>query len=902
MRRLVYSPKVNAYVKADSGVIDITPYIVRGQVNRKANQVSSASVTFRNPQVGPPDNRHLLWTEFKDPNTGVVGPCFHPMDPIIITLTRLRHKEIQVFTGYCDTTPYYQMYPGVCTIEASCTLKRLMYTYWDPGLPFVWQWLTKHGWKIYPQGGGLSNFNEENKLLDNTKGAITDSGLGSLLYAIITEVGGWPDETVYIEKIPQGVVERVAKLYQEFVKGNKQAEDDFHEFLHQMIGTSSQGSGLKGAGGNDPSSFGSGSVDPKKFHEWAYGAFQKYGIEPAILGGVAKIESDFGANRGPSSAGAEGLMQFLPSTASGYGLSDPMHDDEGSVFATAHYLKDLGALTNGYRYALEGYNAGPANRSAGAGYASSVLSAADNYKWMDKAPSGSSSTTDSSASPDPNLSSSTKTPSGTASSSYVDPFKDASGVSFGRIDAGVDWSGSGAIVAIGNGKVTYRGTETGSGAKGGNGPFLIYELTDGDHAGKRIFIAENHSPTVNAGDTVKAGQKISELSGGIEMGWAGKADQNWSTQAHENEGYTYNDTESQAGKDFGAFLNSVGRNTPGAAGSSAAGPGTAGGAAGANPNDAKAAAFATFIDVPGLFDTFESMSLRGQKSLMNDQALFPFVQQLCQASLRNFQTMPNGNFYAFFPDYFGGLSGSRTPYWHIEDIEVLDGNINLSDDALATHVYTVGDTANFDGVNIVDKIQTSGVVTVFNAFAADFLNGTPDSGSTQSGGGKAGSTSTGGKVNVSDARTPSLADKNRAIAFLRKYGARPYYHDYPMIRSPIYESFMAYQTFCLMWAQQFVTTFEFTFMPELYPGGLVAFPSHGIQMYIDEVVHTFDYESGFTTQANLMAPTATTGDSNSPVFHAGMIRAFPGYNTPDKSSSDASTTHSNTSHHQASTR
>jgi hypothetical protein len=69
-------------------------------------------------------------------------------------------------------------------------------------------------------------------------------------------------------------------------------------------------------------------------------------------------------------------------------------------------------------------------------------------------------------------------------------------------------------------------------------------------------------------------------------------------------------------------------------------------------------------------------------------------------------------------------------------------------------------------------------------------------------------------------------------------------------------------------------------MPELYPGGIVSFPDHGIQCYIDEVVHTCSYTGGFTTQANLSAPAALkSGTSNNPVdarrtwVHAGMLRA-----------------------------
>ena len=92
-----------------------------------------------------------------------------------------------------------------------------------------------------------------------------------------------------------------------------------------------------------------------------------------------------------------------------------------------------------------------------------------------------------------------------------------------------------------------------------------------------------------------------------------------------------------------------------------------------------------------------------------------------------------------------------------------------------------------------------------------------------------------------------------------------------MIRSHYFETFLAYQLFCLMWSKQFLTTFELTFMPELFPGGLVAFPEHGIQCYVDEVNHTGDYESGFRTLAALSAPAALK-NGNQNVTQA-MIRA-----------------------------
>lgn len=287
---------------------------------------------------------------------------------------------------------------------------------------------------------------------------------------------------------------------------------------------------------------------------------------------------------------------------------------------------------------------------------------------------------------------------------------------------------------------------------------------------------------------------------------------------------------------------------------------------------AKAAAFTTFFSMPSFGTYAESNSLTGQRSLMNDQPLMPFIQQLSMACLRQFMSTPSGDFFAFYPDYFGGLG--KTAYWHIEDIEIINGSIELSDDQLATHVYVVGDIAGQPsgaegGVGVVDwidRINTGGVVTVFNAFMADFLNGIDNSS---------------GDNAIDSSQYPTLAKKEDAINFLRKYGARPYYDDQPAVRAPIYEAFLAYQTFCLKWSEQFKTQFEFTFMPELFPGGIVAFPKHGLQCYVSSVTHNCSYENGFTTTAELMAPSAfknvdgSVADPDKSWVHAGMIRSWP---------------------------
>jgi murein DD-endopeptidase MepM/ murein hydrolase activator NlpD len=77
-----------------------------------------------------------------------------------------------------------------------------------------------------------------------------------------------------------------------------------------------------------------------------------YSIPWQVLAAINKIESNFGRNMGPSSAGAIGWMQFMPSTwlqwgvdANGDGIADPWNPDD-AVFSAARYLAAAGGATD----------------------------------------------------------------------------------------------------------------------------------------------------------------------------------------------------------------------------------------------------------------------------------------------------------------------------------------------------------------------------------------------------------------------------------------------------------------------------------------------------------------------------------------------------------------------------
>lgn len=242
MKRLVYSPKINAYIKADSGVYDVSEYITEFQIDRKINQVSTAELTLRNPYMKWTNNR------YRDSITGEskVGPIFHPMDPITIMLTRLQNRPVQVFTGYCDSTPYLQLFPGTVPLTASCTLKKLQYTYFDAGLPFMEEFLIQNGW--FPSGQGESIVNPKAETEGKTKEQAEetnegvrfgDSGIGELLFEVLNVIGGWPEDSIYIQEMPASVITLVSNLFELFKKEDEQASEELTELLTKIVGTAS---------------------------------------------------------------------------------------------------------------------------------------------------------------------------------------------------------------------------------------------------------------------------------------------------------------------------------------------------------------------------------------------------------------------------------------------------------------------------------------------------------------------------------------------------------------------------------------------------------------------------------------------------------------------------------------
>ncbi len=99
-------------------------------------------------------------------------------------------------------------------------------------------------------------------------------------------------------------------------------------------------------------------VPPAQIDQLVQSNAMHWSVDPALVKAIIANESGFNANA-TSKVGAQGLMQLMPGTAAGLGVTNA-YDPAQNVWGGTKYIKGLLDRFNGdVRLAVAAYNAGP---------------------------------------------------------------------------------------------------------------------------------------------------------------------------------------------------------------------------------------------------------------------------------------------------------------------------------------------------------------------------------------------------------------------------------------------------------------------------------------------------------------------------------------------------------------
>jgi soluble lytic murein transglycosylase-like protein len=149
---------------------------------------------------------------------------------------------------------------------------------------------------------------------------------------------------------------RVAEIQQQIAAFNGQSTAAPSTGFASQLASAQSSAGATVPAAATPTTLGGGA--PTQYDAQITTAATKYGIDPALLKGLIRQESNFNA-AARSSAGAQGLTQLMPGTASGLGVTDAS-DPAQAIEGGAKYLKQqLDRFGGDVSKALAAYNAGP---------------------------------------------------------------------------------------------------------------------------------------------------------------------------------------------------------------------------------------------------------------------------------------------------------------------------------------------------------------------------------------------------------------------------------------------------------------------------------------------------------------------------------------------------------------
>lgn len=810
MGTLIYAPAIKVAIStARNGVIDVTDDLTRGQLALIENAPSKLSVSLAN---------------HRRKYDGV----FTPDDRVVVQMRRIG-PFLQTFSGYLDAVPYISVYPRTVNITATCTLKRLQYHPWDPGA--MESFLMIHSVGQYTEGSSK-----------------TDAGVKDKLNLLLTEVAGWPAEAIHIGRIPADWFDRLADVYMAVV-GAMEAPAALLGSSPTVAGTSmaavGQGSAIAGtvpgATGVLPASVGKASyfagvgthdatghmalsgesgtnpTDPWYCAmRWPYVQSVNDPQNPTKVylssQDTAKAKAWWNGRRILVSNPKNGRSVVLRAADWGpYGALDRVIDMSQYALETV-----LGAHTDetvNIAFASEGAALGPYSLLAQATTATPLAG----------------STGSSLAIPD------TANPTGAAAFAWggysngripltaliqIEPGKHLAPIAAQAYQAmRAEAVKAGVTLSVTSG---YRSYDEQAAVKAQKGAMAAAPGSSNHGWGMAGDLDAGGGPGTKVYDWLAAnGSRF----GWVNPPWA-KVRSGQYEPWHWEFWAALNATNTAALKTGGDALSQL----------------SAALMVDSTPADTTAAGQPPATTPLNVFDwtgapSIESELLAGARALMNDEGVLSYVQMLSNISMRSFMAAPNGDFIAWFPDYFGlyGLAGKMS----IQDIEVQDFTVNWDDTRLITHQFVAGAFNGFSTgdpggpVDIYQKFLTAGVVSVEQPEVMKALFHLE----------------------------PKPGEFGDSVATLQRFGARPAFSAMGTITGSQAEFWYALFLFQRNWAEQFSTNMPLTFMPELFPGMLAQLPSMRFQAYVTQVVHSFDFSNGggFRTSATIIAPSSMDG-------------------------------------------
>lgn len=853
-KTLVYSPEVRILIEG----VDVSRDLARGQVTRVTGNVSTLSFTLTNTDL-----------RYTHP-----GPKFHRMDRVVVWMKRI--APVLVFSGYLDSVPGLQLYPSTVTFKASCTLKRLSYTYWDPHLPASMKifGIQRVGFgskaatgvdatptgtpaaddvtqppaaptdsppvqgPVIPGTGPLqptvpSTGDNTTTTPTPTDGIATaadasaqsmtgplesvDTGLGSTIKHLLIDVGGWDPEQVKVQVFPSsflGFIKEQVPVPENFYS---EALEQFKElFEFDSGGTGAGNTGV--AGGNlmdstfttiGPPANGRNYNDQEIV--WIVTNAGWRGDDVKVGSSIIKAESggrpdaiNTANSNGTIDSGLWQINSIHDGKLPGQNRLDPAVSTELArmIYADAGGWSPWSTLV--YHGTAQQHFATFEPLVAGGGTPPPGSGGAAPLAGQKTTGTGTTNPSDK--------------PSDAAPPTLSVPYGLPTGTNITYGSPGFpDW-----CYKLGeqfNVKPsTYPGHQEDDRNEAGYAPNPQHLNRGIDWSGAAPDMQRFAEYLVGiAPNTPPLEQVIwQNPSTGQKIGWYGRSpDSNGSYFSA-----AYADHTDHVHTRQSASLDGSGSMT---------GAGGGAGAAGTGGTTSKLAKnIFTYLFDPGGFYDETSVSFRGRYASVNDEQLIRMVRMVCDSRMCEFQSLPDGKFSAFYPDYFG-LDGTA-PVFRLEDVEMIDVKIDINDNALTTHVFTQGANSMQGSMDSqLGYLRSSGVVTIEDEWLFK-------------------------RVTEGSYFPPEFATAQEMIY---RYGVRPLKQDYANIYREKNQHIMlliAMKLFMAKWAEQFQTTISLTFMPELYPGMRIELVGHDLILYIKSVSHSFDYNQGFTTTVQAMAP------------------------------------------------